>query len=182
MSIPLLNTTARNNYKASRLAKEQALLGVKKLEEDIITEVDNAVKQAETNFKQIGSTKKARDTAELALAAVRTQYEAGTLTAFFVVEAREKLTKASFAYIRALADYNIALAQLSLSDGTTIEKNHLTVKLKQPGAQPRDDGGFGAQVFYELPDERINKYEKTRTNCFTYFSPGGFTERMLLSG
>ena len=46
------------------------------------------------------------------------------------MEARRNLTRAKSAETRALADYNIALAQLSLSEGTTLEKNRLNLRNK----------------------------------------------------
>ena len=120
--------TARNEYKASKLAKQQSWLRFKKLEQDVITEVDTAVKLAETNYKQITSTHKAADFAESAFKSAQKEYEAGTRTSEFVLEFQDRLTKARSAEIRALADYHIALAKLALSEGTTLEKNQITLK------------------------------------------------------
>ena len=127
-SIPLGNITARNDYKASKLAKQQSWLQFKKLEQDVITEVDTAVKLAETNFKQITSTHKAAKFAEDAFKSAQKEYEAGTRTSEFVLEFQDRLTKARSAEIRALADYHIALAKLALSEGTTLEKNQIKFK------------------------------------------------------
>ena len=127
-SIPLGNVTARNEHKASQLAKKQLVLSYKRLENKIITEVDTAVKLTETNFKQIASTGKAREFADAALAAARKEYEAGTKTSFWVLEAQRNLTRAKSAEIRALADYNIALAKLAMSEGTTLERRHIEIK------------------------------------------------------
>ncbi len=129
-SVPLGNTTARNDHKAARLAKEQALLQFKRLQEAVLKEVDTAVKLTETTFKQIASTRKAREFAQAALESMQRQYEAGAVTGFFVVDAQRVLALARFAEVRALADYNVALAQLALSEGVTLEKNHIDLKLK----------------------------------------------------
>jgi len=40
------------------------------------------------------------------------------------------LTSARSAEIRALADYNIALAQIALNEGTTLERRHLSLEIK----------------------------------------------------
>jgi outer membrane protein TolC len=93
-----------------------------------MTEVDTAVKLAETNYKQITSTHKAAEFAEAAFKSAQKEYEAGTRTSEFVLEFQERLTKARSAEIRALADYRIALARLALSEGTTLEKNQITLK------------------------------------------------------
>jgi hypothetical protein len=47
-----------------------------------------------------------------------------------VLQLQQKLTDAQTAEIRALADYNKALAQLALSEGSTLEKNRLAVDVK----------------------------------------------------
>ncbi len=129
-SIPLGDTTARNEHKAAKLAKSRGLLQFQRLQNAVINEVDTAVKLTETTFKQVASTRKAREFAEAALASVQRQYEAGTLTSYFVVDQQRLLTRAQFGEIRALADYNIALARLALSEGTTLEKNHVALAPK----------------------------------------------------
>ena len=40
------------------------------------------------------------------------------------------LTAARSAEIRALADYNIALEQLAFDEGTTLERNHIDLRLR----------------------------------------------------
>jgi len=129
-SIPLGNTTARNDHKAGKLAKQQALVQFQRLQNAVIAEVDTAVKLTETTFQQTTSTRKAREFSEDALKAMQNEYRAGTRTSFFVMEAQRDLARARSAEIRALADYNIALAQLALSEGTTLEKNQIELKSK----------------------------------------------------
>ena len=122
-AMPVANIAARNNYKAAQLTKEQAYLRFKSLEQFVITEIDTDVKLTETAFKQISSARKAREFAQAALDSVQKQYEAGALTSYFVVDSQRLLTQARFAEIRALADYNIALAQLALNEGIALERN-----------------------------------------------------------
>jgi len=129
-SFPLGNVTARNDYKASQLAKKQALLRYQDRQQRVMTEVDTAVKLAETTFKQISSTRKAREFAEEALNSATKEFEAGARTSFFVLESQRNLIRARSAEIRALADYNIALANLALSEGTTLERNQINLKSK----------------------------------------------------
>jgi len=129
-SFPLGNVTARNDYKASQLAKKQAFLRYQDRQQRVMTEVDTAVKLTETTYKQISSTRKAREFAEAALDSARKEFEAGARTSFFVLESQRNLIRARSAEIRALADYNIALANLALSEGTTLERNQINLKSK----------------------------------------------------
>lgn len=130
LSFPFSNTTAKNNYKASKLTKEVLLLQLKQLEQNIIVEVDNAVKQARTAYERIDATRQARLYAEAALDAEEKKLANGKSTSFFVLQLQRDLTAARSAEIRALADYNKALAALSKSEGTTLDKASLGLQFK----------------------------------------------------
>ncbi|NDB76090.1 MAG: hypothetical protein EB141_10670, partial [Verrucomicrobia bacterium] len=54
----------------------------------------------------------------------------GKSTSFFVLQLQRDLTAARSAEIRALADYNKALAALSKSEGTTLDKASLGLQFK----------------------------------------------------
>ncbi|HUL51563.1 MAG TPA: TolC family protein, partial [Candidatus Nitrosotalea sp.] len=128
VSIPLGgNRTARNNYKAAQAAKQQSLLQYKKLEQEVLTQVDVAADTVQTEFKRVRSTRQARVYAEAALDAEVKKLQNGLSTSFVVLQLQQNLTDARSAEIRALADYNEALAQLAFAEGTTLEKNHVNV-------------------------------------------------------
>lgn len=130
LSFPLSNTTAKNNYKSGKLAKEVLLLQFKQLEQSIIVEIDNAVKQAQTAYEKIEATRQARLYAEAALDAEQKKLENGKSTSFFVLQLQRDLTAARSAEIRALADYNKSLSTLSKSEGTTLEKANIGLEFK----------------------------------------------------
>lgn len=130
LSFPLSNTTAKNNYKAGKLTKEVLLLQFKQLEQNVIVEIDNAVKQAQTAYEKIEATRQARLYAEAALDAEQKKFENGKSTSFFVLQLQRDLTASRSAEIRALADYNKALSTLSKSEGTTLEKSNIGLEFK----------------------------------------------------
>jgi outer membrane protein len=130
LSIPLGNRTARNNHKISKAEQQRALVRLQRLEQDIMLEVDDAMKLAQTNFERVGATKEARDFADEALQAEQTKLENGKSTSFFVLQLQRDLTAARSAEIQALADYNKALAQLSLAEGSVFTRNNLNLKTK----------------------------------------------------
>jgi len=130
LSFPLSNTKAKNDYKAGKLTKEVLLLDFKKLEQSIIVEVDNGVKQAQTAYDKIEATRQARLYAEAALDAEQKKLENGKSTSFFVLQLQRDPTAARSAEIRALADYNKALATLSKSEGTTLDKANIGLEFK----------------------------------------------------
>jgi outer membrane protein TolC len=130
LSIPLGNRAARQNYNLSKAQKEQAKLLLKKKEQDIMVEIDNAVKVAQTNFERVEATRQARLYAEAALEAEQKLLENGKSTSFFVLQLQRDLTARRSDEIRSLADYNNALAQLALVEGSVLERNRLTLDFK----------------------------------------------------
>jgi outer membrane protein TolC len=130
MTIPLGNSSARNNYKSAKSALQQLVLQLKKVESTIIVAVDNDVKTVDSDFLKVDSTRKARIYAEEALEAEQTKLQHGKSTSFVVLQLQNNLTTARSAEIRALADYNIALEQLSFDDGTTLERNRIDLRIQ----------------------------------------------------
>jgi outer membrane protein TolC len=130
LSIPLSNRAARNRYKNSKVAVEQALLVLKRLERDVMVQIDDAIKLARTQYQRVDSTHQARLYAEAALDAAQKKLENGKSTSFEVLQLQRDLTAARSLEIQALADYNKALSQLSFNEGATLERNRIDLNVK----------------------------------------------------
>lgn len=130
LSVPLSRQAERNNYKAAQSANKQAQLQLKKLEQDILVQVDNAGRLIQTTYQRVNSTRQARIYAEAAVEAEQKSLAYGRSTSFVVLEMERMLTAARFAEIRAIADYNKALVQLAFSEGSTLKENQLEVKFR----------------------------------------------------
>lgn len=130
LSVPLSNRSARNSYRASQSARKQAELQLKKLEQEILVQIDIAAKLVLTDFRRVNSTHQARVFAEAALAAEQTKLQNGASTSFIVLQLQRNLTDARSAEFRALSDYNKALAQLAFSDGSVLEKDGLEFEVR----------------------------------------------------
>lgn len=130
LRIPLGNRAARKNHQIVKAQKEQALLRLKKLEQDVMVVIDDAVKLARTSLERVDATKQARLFAEQALDAEEKKLANGKSTSFEVLRLQRDLTGARSAEIQALAEYNKALAGLAFSEGTILERNHLNVEVK----------------------------------------------------
>lgn len=131
LSIPLGgNRSARANYRASKAELNQSLVRLKQLEQDIMVEIGIALEQARTRFAQVDATKQSRLFAEIALGAEQRKLENGRTTSFVVLQLQRDLTTAQLAELAALTEYNKALAQLALREGSTLEKNRLNMQFK----------------------------------------------------
>jgi outer membrane protein TolC len=127
-SFPLGNRTARNNYRSSKATLEQVVLSVKRLEQSILVQIDDAVKLAKASYERITATRESREYSESALDAEQKKLESGKSTSFEVLRLQRDLTAARSEEIRALTEYNRNLAQLSLAEASTLTRLGLEVE------------------------------------------------------
>jgi len=130
LSVPLSNIGARNTYKSAKVTLQQYLLQLKQLEQNVMVEIDNAVKEAQSDYQAVQASRQARIYAEAALDAEQKKYAVGKSTTFTVLQLQNNLTAARSQEIRALANYNEALATLAQQEGSTLERNNINVQAK----------------------------------------------------
>jgi outer membrane protein TolC len=130
VTIPLGNTGARNNYKAAKATAQQITLQLNQLRQNILITIENDIAVAQTAFLRVDATREARLYAAAALDAEEKKLLSGKSTSFQVLQLQKNLTDARSAEIRALADYNIALAQLALDEGSTLERRYVKLEVK----------------------------------------------------
>ena len=130
LSMPLGNIGPRNQYKATKATMQQIELQFKQLEQNILVEIDNAVKQAQSAYQSVQATRQARIYAEAALDAEQKTYAVGKATTFEVLTYQNNLTAARSQEIRALANYNEALATLAQQEGSTLELHSINIEAK----------------------------------------------------
>jgi outer membrane protein TolC len=127
-SIPLPNREALGRSHAARLVEVQALLDLKRVEQDIVVNVDNTAGQIATTKERIASTREARILAQETLDAGQDKLKAGAATTFVVLDLQEKLAQAEVAELRAIADYNKAVAEFDRQTGMTLQNNGITLE------------------------------------------------------
>ena len=128
VSVPLSNVKERNSYHASKAQKQLAELELKKAEQAVLVQVADWVNRVESRFAQVSSTRRARAFAEAALSSEQRKLQNGLSTSFFVLQMQETLTQAQSSELRAMADYNKALAQLAFSEGSTLANHRLVLE------------------------------------------------------
>ena len=130
LTFPIGNTAARAAYKSSKLVLEQFVLTLKKLEQSIMVAIDNDIKQAESSYKQVAATRTAREYAAAALDAEQKKLDSGKSTTYTVLQMQRDLTTARGNEIQALDNYNKALSQLSMDEGTTLQRLGINFEAK----------------------------------------------------
>ncbi len=130
LSVPLGgNRRARSDLRVTQAQIEQALLGLKKLEQDIMVQVSDGIAQARTSYQQVQATEEAAAYALEALRAEEKKLENGKSTSFQVLQLQRILTERRFAHIRARVDYNAALARLAQSEGSSLERRRINLEI-----------------------------------------------------
>ena len=130
LTFPLSNVGPRNQYKSTKATLQQILLQLKQFEQNVMVQIDNAVKTAQSKYESVQATRQARVYAEAALDAEQKTYAVGKATTFEVLQYQNSLTTARSAEIRALADYNEALAALAQQEGTTLEQYSVNLQTR----------------------------------------------------
>ena len=127
-SIPIGNREGRGNYSAAKLSAAQALVRLQQLEQQIIVLVDNAAGAVATTQQLTVANREARRLARESLSAGEARLVAGTGTTFEVLQLQKQLADAETAELRAIADYNKAVAQYRLQTGTTLQVHGVKVE------------------------------------------------------
>jgi outer membrane protein TolC len=130
LSMPLGSVGTRNTYKSDKVTLQQLLLKLKQDEQNVLVEIDNAVKQAESAYESVQASKQARIYAEAALDAEQKTYAVGKATTFEVLTYQNNLTSARSQEIRDLANYEEALANLAAQEGSTLEHYNINIEAK----------------------------------------------------
>jgi outer membrane protein TolC len=127
---PLSNAAARNNYKAGKATLEQKVLTLKSLEQQVMIDIDNDIGNIRAGYDQVIANRAAREYQEAALDAEQKKLESGKSTTYTVLQVQRDLTTARGAEIQALDTYNKSLSQLSLHEGSTLERLGIKFEVK----------------------------------------------------
>jgi len=130
ISMPLANIGPRNNYKAQKISLQQYVLSVKQKERDILIAVDNDIGTLLADYNSVQATHAQRLYEEQALDAEQKKLANGKSTTYQVLLVQRDLTSARGLEIQALDLYNNHLAQLSLDEGTTLERLNIDFEVK----------------------------------------------------
>jgi HAE1 family hydrophobic/amphiphilic exporter-1 len=136
-SFPLRNRTALANLGRAKEQQRQLDLQERRLLQNIQLDVRNAVQAVEIAKLRIEAARAATEYARQQLEGEQKRFAAGLSTTFFVLQRQQDLTQTRGTELRALADYNKAIANLQSVMGTTLSSNSIEVK-SEATAQPGD--------------------------------------------
>jgi outer membrane protein TolC len=127
LSIPIGDVVGRANYAYAKLDLEQAQARLKNEEQQITLEVSDAVLTLETAAKSVEAYRVARELAEKQLDAEMKKLNVGLSTNYFVLTYQDQLSTARSLELKALVDYNAAVANIAKVTGYTLEAHNISL-------------------------------------------------------
>ena len=128
LRMPIGSRTAKAELRKSLLEKEQKLLSLKDLEQQIIIEVRGAVRQQETDGKRVKATKIAQEFAEQVLSTEEKKHKLGLSTNYELLQFQANLATARKNHLRAIIDYRKSIVALHQALGATLEKLNIELE------------------------------------------------------
>lgn len=128
IQIPWRNSVAKANLGRTIEQGKQIDLQTRRMAQSIEVEVRNAVQSLETAKMRIEAAQASRRYAEQQLEGEEKKFAAGLSVTFFVLQRQTDLAIARGSELRALADYNKAVAELQRVISTTLSSNSIEIK------------------------------------------------------
>jgi outer membrane protein TolC len=125
LNVPVSSLTSRAQYDYYKTSFEQSLVDLAALEQKIFLDVRTSVRAVKTNYRRVLAYQTARGLAENKLAAEEKKLKVGLTTNYVVLQYQRDLADARIAELKALIDYNLALAYLDRSLGKGLEAKNI---------------------------------------------------------
>ena len=144
LNIPLRNRAAQADYATSLVELRQNELNLRKNENQVRVDVQNAVIGLEQARARYVAATKALDLQQQTLHADQRKYALGAGTSFQVVQDQRDLASAQSSEVQAMANYTHARIALEQALGTTLEVYNVSVsealqgRVSRPSSLPAD--------------------------------------------
>ena len=118
----------RARYDQRKLEKAQALIEFKRLEENIVFDVRDKVRDVDIQRRQVEASKISKEKETENYKAQQERYAVGQVSTHDLLDYQDKLARAEFDYITAIINYNIALFNLDMAEGLTLVRNNIILE------------------------------------------------------
>ena len=128
LEVPLNTFFSRAQVAQARVGLDQAALRLKYTEQQATLEIKTAVRAVQTDFQRVEASRVASDLSQKKLEAEEAKLRAGLTNNFVVLQYQRDLALARMAELRAIIDYNLSLARLDKSLGTSLETKNIKLR------------------------------------------------------
>jgi outer membrane protein TolC len=127
IEFPLGNKYAKSQHSRAKIQAAQAVTYLKDVENIVINEVREAVRQVDTNLESIEATKASFKFSKEKLKAEEKKYEVGLSTTHDLLEFQDDLARAASRFALARANYEKSLANLARVKGVLLEEYDIVI-------------------------------------------------------
>ena len=127
LSIPVDTIFSKASLAQAKVNLQQSLLRLKNQEQNLYLEIKTNVRAVQTNYKRVQAYKLARELQQRNLAAEEEKLKVGLTTNYFVLQYQRDLADSQVSELKATIDYNLSLARLSRSLGTTLKEKNIRI-------------------------------------------------------
>jgi len=126
--LPFFSDEEKGKYEKSKYDKKQTVISFQRLEEKIIFEVREAVRDVATAYDKLEASLVSRDAQTKNYEAQSTRFRAGLVSTHDIVDYQERLARAELNFVQSITDYKISLAELARAQGTTLVDEGVSVR------------------------------------------------------
>jgi outer membrane protein TolC len=127
-SFPIFNRTAKGEYVKARAEFDRSVITLKKTQDDVALDVRSAIREIKNSLRAIDAAHVSVELAKEVVINEQERLNVGIGTTREVLEAQRDLIDAGVREITAIANYNIALAELERAKGTLLESEGVVIK------------------------------------------------------
>jgi len=127
-SFPIFNRTAKGEYVKARAEFDRSIITLKKTQDDVALDVRSAIREIKNSIRAIDAAQVSVELAKEVVINEQERLNVGIGTTRQVLEAQRDLIDAGVREITAIANYNIALAELERAKGTLLENEGVVIK------------------------------------------------------
>ncbi|NIL98516.1 MAG: TolC family protein, partial [Planctomycetales bacterium] len=131
--VPLHNRAAKARCQRRRLEMRQVTNQLDTTAENLMLEVEVAVREVQTSFREVQATHQSMKAADQELVYLEKRWEqlagddrTGSLVLEDLLAAQERLTEAEFSFLNSEVTYNLALMNLKRATGTLLEYEQIS--------------------------------------------------------
>jgi len=118
--------SARRDQK--EMEKEQALMELKRLEQNIVLEVRDRVREVDIQRRQVEAARLAFEKESENYRAQKERYRGGQVSTHDLIEYQERLAGAEADHLKAITDYQTALVNVDQAEGATLSRHNIVLE------------------------------------------------------
>ena len=128
IEFPIGNRFAKSQYSKAKIEAARAATYLKDIENIVITEVKEAVRQVETDYEKIGAARKSLRSSQEKLDAEEIKFDVGLSTTRNVLDFQDDLARAASRYALSLSQYEKSLSNLARTKGVLLDDYNITIE------------------------------------------------------